>query len=156
MRRANELNPNDSMTLICLGFCEATSGNPQRGIEHGNNALRLSPRDPLRYNMLNILGWGHFAAGEYVKAAEFAQRSVGEAPNLPAPRLCLVIAWITLGEIDRARSEFQAVRKLAPELVDARVAGQFTFSNPVLLRRATTFLRIAAGLEDPGAAAALR
>ena len=156
MRRAHELNPNDSLTLICLGFCEATSGNPQRGIEHGNNARRLSPRDPMRYNMLNILGWGYFAAGEYAKAAEFAQRSVGEAPNLPASRLCLVISWIALGEIDRARSEFQVLRNLAPQIVEARLAGRFTFSSPSLVQRATTFLRIAAGLEDPGAAEALR
>lgn len=42
------------------------------------------------------------------------------------------------------------------ELVEARLAGQWTFSNPDLVRRATTFLRIAASLEDPSAAEALR
>ncbi len=155
-RRAHELNPNDSLTLLCLGFVESTSGDPQKGIEHGTNALRLSPRDPWRYNILNVLGWACFCARDYAKGAEWAQRSAGEAPNLPASHLALVVNWVGLAEVARAKSEFQVLRNLAPEFVESRLAGRFTFSNPELVRRATTFLRIAAGLEDPGAAEALR
>lgn len=156
MRRSHALNPNDSLTLMCLGYCEATSGDPQKGIEHCTNALRLSPRDPWHYNILNVLGWAHFAAGDYAKGAELAQRSVNEAPNLPNPRACLVLSLIGLGELLRAKTEFQKYRDLAPEFVEARLAGQWLSTNPEFRQKATTFLRIAAGLEDPSMAEALR
>jgi adenylate cyclase len=156
MRRAHDLNPNDSVTLLCLGMAESTSGDPHRGIEYAANALRLSPRDPGRYGILSTLGWACFHAGDYAKGAEWAQLSVGEAPKFAASHMCLVVNWIGLSEVARAKSEFQVVRSLAPELVEARLAGQWLFSKPELVRRATTFLRIAAGLEDPSAAEALR
>ncbi len=47
-------------------------------------------------------------------------------------------------------------RLMAPELVEARLAGQWMYSKPHLRRRAMTFLRIAAGLEDASAAEGLR
>ncbi|MBI3376298.1 MAG: tetratricopeptide repeat protein [Betaproteobacteria bacterium] len=156
MRRAHELNPNDSVTLRCLGMAESTSGDLHRGIECATNALRLSPRDPQRYDILGALGWAYFYAGDYATGAEWAQRSVGEAPKYIASRVCLVLNRVGTEEIARAISEFQAARNLAPELVDARLAGKWTMSNPALRQRATTFLRVAAGLEDTGAADALR
>ena len=156
MRRSHELNPNDSLTLLCLGYCESSSGDPQKGIEYCANALRLSPRDPWHYNILNVLGWAYFAAGDYANGAELAQRSVSEAPNLPNPRGCLVVSLIGLGELVRAKSEFQMFRDLAPEFVEARLAGQWLSTSPEFRQRATTFLRIAAGLEDPSMADALR
>ena len=65
-------------------------------------------------------------------------------------------ASVRLAELARAKTEFNALRDLAPELVEARLAGQWMSTIPEFRRRATTFLRIAAGLEDPSAAEALR
>jgi adenylate cyclase len=155
-RRAYELNPNDSLTLAGLGFFEAMCGDAQKGIEYVANALRLSPRDPSRYLYLNYLGWAQFAAANYEKGCEAAQRSIGEAPKMAAPHLCLVVNWIALAEIARAKAEFQVARDLAPNLIEARLAGQWLSPVPEFRRRATTFLRVAAGLEDPAAADALR
>jgi len=54
------------------------------------------------------------------------------------------------------RSTFKLLRELAPEFVETRLAGQWMFTNPEARQRATTLFRIAAGLEDPSAADALR
>jgi len=110
VRRAHELNPNDFFALAGLGFFEAMSGDPQKGIEYVTNAVRLSPRDPLRYLPLNYLGWAHFAGRQYGKGAESALRSIDEAPKMPAPHLCLVVNWAGVGEINRASAEFKALR----------------------------------------------
>jgi hypothetical protein len=67
-----------------------------------------------------------------------------------------VVSLIGLGELVRAKSEFQMFRDLAPEFVEARLAGQWLSTSPEFRQRATTFLRIAAGLEDPSMAEALR
>ena len=156
MRQAHELNPNDALTLVGLGFYEAMSGEPHRGIDHATHACRLSPRDPLRPLFLNLLSWTYFAACDYHHAVESAQRAVSEAPKMSSPRLCLVVSRVALGEIDRARADFQILNSLAPELVRPRIAGEWLSTDPDYKRRATTFMRIAAGLEDPGAAEALR
>ena len=132
------------------------SGQGQKGIQYATDALRLSPRDPSRYFIRSLLGWVYFSAGDYSSGADSAQRSIGEAPNFPSPYLSLVLNLIGLGEIARGKSEFGVMRNLAPEMVEARLAGQWSASSSEWLQRATTFLRIAAGQEEPGAADAVR
>jgi len=65
---------------------------------------------------------------------------------------CLVGA----GEIDRAKAAFEAGQRLAPEFFKVRLEGVSPFTQPEDRKRLQTFLRIAAGLEDPSAAEALR
>ena len=43
-----ELNPHSMPTVTALSFIEIVSGEPESAIEHLLEALRLSPRDPLR------------------------------------------------------------------------------------------------------------
>ena len=157
IRRAHELNPNDAGTMTILAFCEANTADPGKGIEYATSALRLSPRDPSICLTFNVLGWAHFAARDYASAIESAQRSVAEAPKMAAPRLCLAVSWVGSKNIEQARTEFQAWQPLVPELAEARISGHWpTLHNQNLSNRCTTFLRIAAGLEDPSAADALR
>src|SRR5262249_22816851 len=44
-RRAHEMNPNDTFVLRILGYIEALAGEPERGIEHLHQVMRLNPRD---------------------------------------------------------------------------------------------------------------
>ena len=156
LRRAHELNPNDALTLSLLGQYAAGAGEAQMGIRHAKDALRLSPRDALRWSFLNSLAWAHFSAGDYASAADSAQQSIGEAPRFYPPHLCLVVSWVGLGETALATSEFRVVRDLAPQVVAARLDGHWNISDAGLAQRRTTYLRIAAGLEDSSAANALR
>lgn len=156
VRRAHELNPNDALTLAYLGMVEALCGDKQQGIKYATAALRLSPRDPARAVFLNLLGWVYFCTGDYTSGANAAQRSIGVTPGFPPPHLCLVVNLVGVADITRAKTEFQVWCKLAPELVETRLGGRWLSSDPKYRERATTFLRIAAELEDPGAADALR
>ena len=63
---------------------------------------------------------------------------------------------VGLGDIATARAALEAARGLAPEYVQGRLDGQSAYHRPEDRRRITTALRIAAGLEDPSAADALR
>lgn len=156
VRRANELNPNDALTLSCLGLVEALCGDQPRGIECTSAALRLSPRDPVRCLFLNNLAWVYFCASDYANGANWAQRAIGEAAGFAAPRLCLVLNQVGLAEIAQAQSELELLRELAPELILSGLAGQWLSCDPAYRQRASTFLRIAAGLQEPSAADALR
>jgi TolB-like protein len=150
LQRAHELNPNDALTLSLLGQYLAAEADPATGVQHVRDALRLSPRDPLRWSFLNSLAWAAFAARDHAGAVDAASRAIGEAPQFPPARLCRVIGQVGLGAIDAARADFETLRALAPQIVAARLAGDWNYANPTLVQRATHFLRVAAGLDPPG------
>ena len=152
LRRAHELNPNDALTLSLLGQYEALAGDPQTGIRHVADALRLSPLDALRWSFLNSLAWAHFAAADYASAADAASRAIDEAPRFHPPHLCLAVSRVGLGDMAEARAGFEALRELAPQTVEARLSGRWNYGDAELTSRATRLLRLAAGLDEPGAA----
>lgn len=156
LRQAHEMNPNCAVTLVWLGLYEGFCGDIDKGVPLAETALRRSPRDPARGSMLVALGFAHFAARNYSAAAEAAESALAEAAGSATPLLLGAIAWVGVGRIDRATAAFRQVEKIAPSLVEARLAGRWLTSNPDYLARAHLFLRIAAGLAPPEAADALR
>ena len=156
VRRAHELNPNDALTLCYLGYFEAFSGQAQKGIDYINEGLRLSPSGPSRYQFLNCLAWANFASADYAAGADWSQQAIDAAPKMSAPFLCLVLHYVGQGEFARAKTQLQMLRDMAPELVATRLQGSWNFSSPTYRARATSFLRIACGLDDESAAEAFR
>jgi adenylate cyclase len=148
IRRAHELNPNDALTLSIAG---PYASDPQIGIQYATQALRLSPRDPARFILLNLLGWAHFSGRNYASGVDWAERSVGESPKFPASHLCVLLNAVGLGQIERARAAFQVWKELAPAVVEERLQGEWLSRDRDFTQRATRFLRIAAGLDEPGA-----
>ncbi len=156
LRRAHEINPNCALTLAWLGLYETTHGDASRGVPYALAALRLSPSDPARGSMLAALGFAQFAMADYPAAADAAQAALRESPGAAVPHVLGAISWVGAGEIERAKIAFGALHRIAPTLAEARLAGRWLATNAGYVKRAQTFLRIAAGLEDPRAADALR
>lgn len=156
LRQAHQINPNCALTLSWLGCYEATSGDESKGVPYALEALRLSPRDPSRAAFMAVLGFAHFATGDYAASVQAAQAALREAPGSPIPHVVGAISWVGVGEIALAQAEFQRLVRIAPRLAEARLAGRWLSARPHYLQRAHTFLRIAAGMEDPHAADALR
>jgi adenylate cyclase len=156
LRRANELNPNDAIALFCLGLGETFSGNPHQGIEYLTRWLRLSPHDPLTYNVHLHIGIACFLARNYEETLQWASLANREAPDHPIPYLFFALAYVGLAEIDKAKAALDRVRRIAPEFVQARLEGFAPYRKAEDRERYSVFLRIAAGLEDPSAADALR
>ena len=63
---------------------------------------------------------------------------------------------VGMGNVAASKEACAEARRLAPAWVERGLLGQFLYRKPEHLRRSTTFLRIAAGLEHPNAADALR
>ncbi|MEO6030357.1 MAG: hypothetical protein ABIP61_00410, partial [Burkholderiaceae bacterium] len=156
LRQAHEINPNCALTLGWLGLYEAMHGDAERGVPAALEALRLSPRDPARGSLLATLGFAHFVAHDYAEASKAAQAALREAPGTAVPHVLGAVSWVGMGQIELARAAFVALQQIAPKLAEARLAGLWLATNPSYVKRAHTFLRIAAGLEDPGAADAIR
>jgi adenylate cyclase len=156
LRRAHELNPNDAAAMVHLGFGEAACGDPTRGRGYVLAAMRLSPRDPLRYGMYNVLGMAAFLAKDYQQGLEWSQRSYVERPNFTAAHRHAMLNCVGLGKFEQAREEADFIRRAAPRVFEHYLQyGDNFYADPEHNRRGLLFTRIAVGLEDPSMADAL-
>ncbi len=156
LRHAHALNPNCAVTLAWLSLNEALHGEAARGVPLAEAALRRSPRDPGRGEMLCALGFAQFTARDYPGADASAQAALLCMANAAPPLVLGAIAQVGAGDVGRAAATFAMLRQTAPELAAQRLAGRWLSSNPDYQVRAHTFLRVAAGLAAPADADALR
>jgi adenylate cyclase len=117
---------------------------------------RLNPRDSRSYDTYHMLGFANFGVKQYAEGIRWEARALNDKPEMVQPHLMLAICYVGANEIAKARAMFAAGQRLAPEYVKSRLEGTWAYARPEDIKRATTFLRIAAGLEDPSAAEALR
>src|SRR5262249_54731660 len=156
-RRAHEMNPNDTYVLRILGLLEALAGEPDRGIEHLHQVMRLNPRDFRIYDTYQDLAAACFLAKRYADGIDWASRALRERPQMIQAHTQVVLGFVGVGEIVKAKAMFETYPNMASaEYLRSRLEGSWIFGRSEDRRRATTFLRIAAGLEDPSAAEALR
>jgi adenylate cyclase len=143
--------------LRYLANLEASAGEPERAIEHLHQILRLSPRDYRSYITYVMLARASFSAKQYAEGIGWASRAINDKPTVVMPHASLTCCLVGAGQIDKARAAFEMMQKVAPaEWVRSRVEGSSEYLRPADRARHRTFLRIAAGLEDPSAADAVR
>jgi adenylate cyclase len=118
--------------------------------------LRLNPRDTRSCETCHLLGVASFGAKQYSEGIAWERRALNENPQMIQPRLVLANCYVGINEIAKARAAFTAGQSIAPEFVKSRLKGTWWYARPEDRDRASTFFRIAAGLEDPSAAEALR
>ena len=156
VQRGYELNPNSNFSLVNLAFVKVNVGDASSAILLLHQALRISPRDPYRHAMHYQLARANFAIGQYATAVEHATLGIGEAPWVPNSHRHLAVSLVGLGEFEKARVALDEARRIAPEYVELGLVGGLGYNDPEQNRRGLLFLRIAAGLEEPSAADAVR
>ncbi|MBK6615258.1 winged helix-turn-helix domain-containing protein [Ottowia sp.] len=142
LRRSLELNPNDAFALASFGMCAALSGDPAGGLRQCLQALRLSPRDPARFHLLDNLIWAQFAAKAYDDGIDTARQSLREA-DFAGTRLCLVLCLVGAGDLARAASELRELKRLQPDMVATRLGGRWLAGDPEVRQREADFLHAA-------------
>jgi adenylate cyclase len=155
-QRAHEMNPNDVFVLWCLAWLEAAVGENKRAIEHGHQILRLNPRDARSHDTYHMLGFASFGAKQYEKGVGWELRALHDKPGMIQPLATLALCYVGANDIAKARAAFAEGQRRAPGFFKSRLEGNSFLARPEDRKRGLTFLRIAAGLEDPSAANALR
>jgi tetratricopeptide (TPR) repeat protein len=156
-QRANEMNANDVFVLGCLAWLEAVVGEHERAIKHAHQILRLNPRDSRSYDTYHLLGVANFVGKQYSEGIRWASRALNDKPGMLQPRFNLVNCYVGANDIAKARAVFVEGQGRAPDSFKTRLERGTTFyARPEDNKRANVFFRIAAGLEDPSAAEALR
>lgn len=91
-----------------------------------------------------------FHAGRYAESVEHARTAIAEAPGLPALHAFLAVSHVALGPYDEAKSAFAAASKAGPEYIERLLSGTIIGREPKQGSRLRGYLRVAAGLDDPG------
>ena len=118
--------------------------------------MRINPRDPYGYDTYAGLAKCCLFTREYRKGVEWAMRSHGQASGHVLTQLMLAALLVGLDELDQAKAAMEVARRLAPDWVQSRLEGQAAIREGANRQRFITFIRVAAGLEPPEAAQALR
>jgi len=76
--RALVVNPNLAVAWLCSGWVRTFRGEPEMAISHLARAMRLSPLDPITFQMQFATALAHFSARRYDEASSWAERSLRE------------------------------------------------------------------------------
>src|SRR5713101_5924060 len=133
--RALALNPNSALAWSVRGWVLGWQNQPDSAIEAHQQAIRLSPLDPLAYSSTGGLAFAHMEAGRYEEAIEWADRTLHAQPRyIPAMRIKRVcLAY--LGRTDDTNDWLKQVLAVQPELTIAAWKASFasTVFSPEIL-----------------------
>ena len=125
LRRALEVNPNSSQSLMWLALCEAMAGQSGDARTHAMLSLRLNPRDPWVGVAHVALAMVSFQAMDYVEAARLAELAIQSEPAVPLRRALMIACCARLGDIARAEREMAVLNGFAPDFISGLFRGDF-------------------------------
>ena len=146
-RRAVSLNPNSAAAHSHLSRGFAFAGRDREAIEHGEEAIRLSPLDPEMALFLGAIAVAHYAAGRYAEAIERSLEAQRLRPGFQGSRRLLCASLAQAGRIDEARSLLATIRREQPQLSLAWIRANVPYQTPGLMERYLEGFR-KAGLGD--------
>ena len=136
LERALALDANSAWAWNRSGWLQSYLGNPDVSIEHFERALRLSPLDPMNFNVPIGIGCAHFAAGRYADAVHWIEKGLLDRPTATWVYRALVPALSLLGRHEDARACLRRLLEEYPDLTISKVVSALVFSQPTLDRMA--------------------
>jgi adenylate cyclase len=147
LSKSVSLNPNFALGHAGLGYGLAVGGDPERGLESLELALRLSPRDPfLAIYAPTVRYMALFALGRYEEVVAVCRSTAERYPNHAGAWRLMTVSLGMLGRIDEAKAALARTRVLHPDLSCAHVENDTVYANPADRARFLEGLR-RAGLE---------
>jgi TolB-like protein len=128
--RANTLNPNYAQAKYSRGWTQSLLGNAVSCQTDVDEALALSPLDPLLYGMLGVRSFSHMVLGEPAKAVEWAERAARAPSAHVLIELIALVAHGLNGEDLEARAWAESARLRSPSLTKADFLRAFPFRDP--------------------------
>ena len=114
-KTAVSLNPNLATARYGLGTALICSGRYEEGIVEADEAIRLSPRDPMLWAFLNIKAMASFGMEHYEETLELA-RAAQRQPNVGIIAYAHeVMALAHLDRIDEAKQAIERFSAIKPD-----------------------------------------
>ena len=113
--RALALDPNNAAVRAGLGIASIYMRKPEIALEHIDQALRLSPRDPLTYHWLANRGLACALLGRWQEALEAGEGSVARTGSQVGYAV-LAAALAEAGRLEEARRAYTELCRRVPGL----------------------------------------
>jgi TolB-like protein/class 3 adenylate cyclase len=110
------LNPNLAWAWYISGWVKIYRGEPQIAIDRATRAMRLSPYDTHRFNMLSVVAFGHLLSGRFAEAVSAAEMAVRERSTHISAWRALAASCALCGRIEQAHKAMMRLRELDPML----------------------------------------
>ncbi|MER8467789.1 tetratricopeptide repeat protein [Mesorhizobium sp. M1396] len=142
--RALALNPNLASAWLFSGWVRANLGDTETSLQHLATAIRMSPVDPLMFDMQNGVAMAHLYAGRFEEASSWAERSLREKPDyLPSLRF-EAASYAHAGRTEDAQKVVSRILGLDPGLRISNLA------DVVSTNRAADVALLSEGLRKAG------
>jgi TolB-like protein len=145
--RAVTLNPNSAAAHSHLSRGFAFAGRDREAIEHGNEAIRLSPLDPEMALFLGAIAVAHYTAGRYSEAAHYTMEALRLRPGFQGAQRLRCASLAQAGRLEEARAFLATIRCEQPQLSINWVRASVPYQTPELMERFLDGMR-KAGLQD--------
>ena len=139
--RAIALNPNLAAAWRFSGYTRVFLGDQATAIAHLQQAIRLSPLDPLSFIVHNGIALAHFFAGNYEQAAAAAEKA---GPNYIPAVLTAALSLSLAGRTEESNKAMARLRELDPSVSTIKFVGLWP------LRRPEDVVRFSEGLRKVG------
>ncbi len=128
--RALTLSPNYAQCIYSRAFTDVVSGNAASARSHVDDALQLSPLDPLLYGMRGVRSLSFVTEGDYENAAPWAEKAARSPGAHYLISMLAVIAHSLDGNDDKASTWADVVRGRKSDACAAQFFESFPFSDP--------------------------
>jgi TolB-like protein/Flp pilus assembly protein TadD len=146
LRRALASNPNSASAHAHLSHGLAFAGRDREAIAHAQDAMRLSPLDPMTVLFLGSIAVAHYTAGRYAEAVEYTTQATRLRPGFQGAHRLRCASLAQAGRIDEARDYLATVRREQPHLSLDWIRTYVPYQTPELIERFLDGMR-KAGLE---------
>jgi TolB-like protein/class 3 adenylate cyclase/predicted ATPase len=143
--RALALNPSFARGWHISGFLKLWAGQTDVAIEHGEMALRLSPRAGGRGSAF-LIGTALFFGRHFAEAVPRLWVAIEAHPAFPNPYRYLAACYAHMGLLDEARGMIARLRAIIPEVI---VDLPLPYRNPQHRELFLSGLRLALGERSP-------
>ncbi len=146
LERALALDPNAAWAWSRLGWLETYSDQPARALEHFDRALRLSPLDPMNFNIYVGIGSAHEVAGDNDDATRNYKRALEEQPHADWIYRSLASSLSGADRMEEAGEAYARMIEIYPDLTISKVKQAMVFSPAFLDRMGANLKKL--GLPD--------
>ncbi|UCC74102.1 MAG: hypothetical protein JSV86_05960 [Gemmatimonadota bacterium] len=125
IRKAHELNPNDSQVLFRLCWAEAGAGNVELAKELAAQAMRLSPKDRFIGVAHLALGMAAFIERNFEDLRKWAELAIQSHPAAPIRRVLMIAYAAEVGDQDLLHVHLDKLSAIAPDFIPSIVRGDY-------------------------------
>lgn len=140
LERAIQLDENSAWARSRLGWLEVYSDRPDSALPHFEQAVRLSPLDPMNFNNYVGMASAHQVAENYETAADLFARALAERPTAHWIHRNLAPVLLAAGRREEAEASCRVILSEYPDFTIARFKTAMVFS-PAAMERLSVFLR---------------